>query len=313
MQIAAAGNDADFILLIADQRQIERPAAEIDDQDRLRRRQLGKPNSFGPEHEAEGCCDGFVDDVNVLESRPLARFGGGLSLHVTELGRNRDDRPLDVADSLARTVEHRLQNEHADIDGRITLAANFPAVIGIAHIPLRVDDDFVGMPDRIAKCLGPDNDVVAIEQHHGGSRKFTVLVGDCDRFAVFVEVRETRVGRSQVDANGVCRKHGALALEGGRRMGCDVLRARADAINTLWRLPRVGLARLVSIGATVEGAGDWLQARKTPCVGRSLEVRLTKLSRTSSAKWRPQSVNGQFENVAHAPFSTGGLRTVPIW
>ena len=89
VQIAAAGDDADFVFLIADQRQIECPAAEIDDHDRLRRRQLGKPNTFGPEDEAQRCRDGFVDDVNVLESRPLdAEVEDGLGRRVVEVHRH---------------------------------------------------------------------------------------------------------------------------------------------------------------------------------------------------------------------------------
>ena len=38
MQVAAAGEHADFVLLISDQRQVEGAAPEVDDHDRLGRR-----------------------------------------------------------------------------------------------------------------------------------------------------------------------------------------------------------------------------------------------------------------------------------
>ena len=81
-------------------------------------------------------------------------------------------------------------------------------MIGAAHISLGVDDNFVGVTDRVAEGLRPDDDVITIEQHCGRGRKLAVLVGDGDWFAMLVQVREARVSRAQVDAHGVCRKHG---------------------------------------------------------------------------------------------------------
>ena len=239
MQVSTAGNDAHLVLLIADQRQIERTAAEVHHQDRLRRRQFGEPDPFGSEYEAERRSHRFVDDVHVLQSRALARFGGRLPLHVTELRGNRDDRSFDLADPLARTVEHRLQNERADVDRRIALAADLPAVSRTPHVPLGVDDDLVRMSDRIPQGLGPDDDVIAVKQHDGGGRKFAVLVWHGDRLTVLVQIGETRVRRPQVDANGVSRKHGGAGFQksDGQEAGAGKQRHENASIAPC-RLPR---------------------------------------------------------------------------
>ena len=116
MEVAAARNDADFVLLIANQRQIERTAAEVHYHDRLRCRQFRKPDSFRSEDEAQRCGYRLIDDVHMLESRPLACLRSGLALNITELCWYRDDCSFDVTNPFTSTIEHRLQDDRTDVE-----------------------------------------------------------------------------------------------------------------------------------------------------------------------------------------------------
>ena len=77
----------------------------------------------------------------------------------------------------------------------------------ISHLSFGMNDDSIGMQNRISQRLGPDNHLIAIEQDRGRGGKLTILIGDRDRFAMLIQVGNTGISGSQVDANGVCRKH----------------------------------------------------------------------------------------------------------
>ena len=85
MQIAAAGDDGDFVLAIADERQVERAAAQIVDENSLLARQLAKPESFAPQHVAERRGHRLVNDVDPLQTGGMARLNCGVPLRVAEL------------------------------------------------------------------------------------------------------------------------------------------------------------------------------------------------------------------------------------
>ena len=77
----------------------------------------------------------------------------------------------------------------------------------ISHLSFGMNDDSIRMENRISQRLGPDNHLIAIEQDRGRGGKLTILIGDRDRFAMLIQVGNTGISGSQVDANGVCRKH----------------------------------------------------------------------------------------------------------
>src|SRR5690606_3007563 len=64
VQVAAAGDDADFVLLVADERQVERTAPQIVNENLLLVGEFGKPESLGTENVAQRRGDRFVDNVN---------------------------------------------------------------------------------------------------------------------------------------------------------------------------------------------------------------------------------------------------------
>ena len=83
---------------------------------------------------------------------------------------------------------------------------------GTAHITFGMDNNSIGMPDGISHRLGTDDNIVTIEQHGGRGREFTILVWNRNRLAMLIQVGDAGISRSQVDADGVCRKHDVAAL-----------------------------------------------------------------------------------------------------
>jgi hypothetical protein len=77
----------------------------------------------------------------------------------------------------------------------------------ISHLSFGMNDDSIRMENRISQRLGPDNHLIAIEQDRRRGGKLTILIGDRDRFAMLIQVGNTGISGSQVDANGVGRKH----------------------------------------------------------------------------------------------------------
>ena len=102
------------------------------------------------------------------------------------------ERDLGVADDLAK-------DERRDVLGAERLAFVLKDEVGVAHVLLDPRDDPVGLD--LGRLLGgvADDDVVAVEEDHRRRDPLALLVGDDDRLAVLVDIRDRRVSGSQVD------------------------------------------------------------------------------------------------------------------
>ena len=67
---------------------------------------------------------------------------------------------------------------------------------------------------RIPQSFCADNNFRAVKEYHRRSREFAFLIGQGDRLAVLVEIREARIGCSKVDSNRVRLKHVAASSLG---------------------------------------------------------------------------------------------------
>ena len=82
----------------------------------------------------------LVDDAQHFETGDLAGVLGGLALGVVEIGRNSDDRLLDLAAEIGlRGLFHLLQNEGGNLRRRIALALDLDPGVAV-----RGTDDLVG-------------------------------------------------------------------------------------------------------------------------------------------------------------------------
>ena len=106
VKITAAGQNTDFILLIFDERKIERATTEINDHDGLCCGEFREPDPFGSQHETQCCSNRFIDNIDIRQTSSFTRFGSCLALNVAELGRNRDDGTRDGTDFFPRRIKH---------------------------------------------------------------------------------------------------------------------------------------------------------------------------------------------------------------
>ena len=207
MQIAAAGDHDDLVLAVADQRKVERAAAQIVNQDALFAGQLREPQPFASQHVAKRGGDRLVDDVDPLQARRVARLHRRVPLHVAELRGDRDHRLRDRPDLLLRRRQQFLENQRRDIDGTIGPAVDPPPLADVPHEPLGILDDAFRMADRVAQRFGSDDRLLPLEQHDRRSGKLPFLVRKRDRLAALVQMGDDRIRRSEVDPDGLCGNH----------------------------------------------------------------------------------------------------------
>jgi len=113
-------------------RNVEGAAAEVVDRDHAG---LALVEPVG-----ERCRRRLVDDAQHFETGDLAGVLGGLALGVVEIGRNGDDRLLDLAAEIGlRGLFHLLQNEGGNLRRRIGLALDLDPGVAVAGT-----DDLVG-------------------------------------------------------------------------------------------------------------------------------------------------------------------------
>ena len=128
----------------------------------------------------------LVDDAQHFEAGDLAGILGGLALGVVEIGRNGDDRLLDLLAEIGfRRLLHLLQDHRRNLRGRLLLAAGLDPgvaivalhdlvgdellvllgdriVIAAADQALDREDGVFGIGDRLALCRLADQTFVAV-------------------------------------------------------------------------------------------------------------------------------------------------------
>ena len=155
----------------------------------------------------------LVDDAQHFEAGDLAGVLGGLALGVVEIGRNGDDRLLDLLAEIGfRRFLHLLQDHRRDLRGRLLLAGGLDP--GVAIVAL---DDLVG--DELLVLLGHRIVIAAADQ---ALHREDGVFGIGDRLALgrladeaFVAVRERDDGRRRARAFRILDDLGVLAIHDG--------------------------------------------------------------------------------------------------
>ena len=144
MQIAAAGDDGDFVFSIANQRQVERAAAQIVNQDPLLAGQLGEPEAFAAEHVTQGRGHRLVDDVDAFQSGGVAGLNRGMPLSVAELRGDRNHGLRDRPDLFLRRADQLFEDQRRNVAGAVGAIVDPPALADVPHEALGVFDHAIG-------------------------------------------------------------------------------------------------------------------------------------------------------------------------
>ena len=210
--VAGRGTNLDHSLADIEQAHIEGSAAEVEDQ-------YGFVGLFV--HAVRECRSGrLVDDPQNLEARDPAGVFGGVSLRVVEVGRNGDDRFLDLlTEELARVVDELAQHEGTDLLRCVFLAAHVEAgltvvtrhdveadrfgflgdlVVVTSDEAFRRVDRALRIQDRLPSGKLTHQALAALgERHHRRRRPRSLDIGDHHRLAA-LPACDDRVGGAQV-------------------------------------------------------------------------------------------------------------------
>ncbi len=195
--------DLDDTLADLEQRDVERAATEVEDEDGL---VVALVEAVGQRGRGR-----LVDDAAHVEARDLAGLLGGLALRVGEVRRHGDHR---IGDGLAevglRVALQLLQDEGADLlGGEVLVVDRLDLPVG-AHVALDRTDSAVDVGDGLTLGDLADQDLAGLgEGHHRRRRTGPFCVGDDGGFAT-LEDGDDAVRRAEVDADRSC--HGDAPL-----------------------------------------------------------------------------------------------------
>ena len=192
--VTGGGADLDDALADLQQRDVERAATEVEDQDGLFL--LALVQAVGQRRRGR-----LVDDAQHVEAGDLAGLLGGLTLGVVEVRRHGDDRVGDVLTEVGLGVALELhQHARADLLRGVVLAVDLDGPVG-AHVALDRTDGPVDVGDRLV--LGGLTDqhlAVARERDDRRGGAGALRVGDDDGVAT-LEYRDDGVGGPEVDTD----------------------------------------------------------------------------------------------------------------
>ena len=191
--VAAGGQHLDDAVADLDERDVERAAAQIIDEDLLR---LPVVKAVGERRGGR-----LVDDAQHLQPGDASGILGRLALGVGEVRRHGDDRLRDaLAEVRLRVAAQLLQDHRGDLLRRIALAVDFDLVI-VAHLALD-GEHRAARVDRLLPARGLADDALAAlhEADDGGRRAPALGIGDDDRLAALHD-GDAAVGRAQIDTD----------------------------------------------------------------------------------------------------------------
>ena len=202
-EAVVAGGRADLdgrevvVLAHLEQGDVERAAAEVEDEDQLVLLAL-------LEAVGQGRRGGLVDDAQHVEAGDLAGVLRGLALGVVEVRRDGDDGVRDGLAQVLLGVALQLA-EHAggDLLRRVLLVVDLGGPVR-AHVALDGRDGAVDVGDGLPLGDLTDEDLAGLgERHDRGGRARALRVGD-DRGLPALEDGHHGVGGAQVDADCSC-------------------------------------------------------------------------------------------------------------
>ena len=216
--VAGGGLDLEEALRELEDRDVERSAAEVEDEDGLLLLLL----------EAVGQCGRgrLVDDADDVEAGDLAGVLGRLALRVVEVGRDGDDSVGHRLAEIRLGVGLQLLEDHrGDLRRRVLLVAGLDANVAVRALDDLVRDDrhllrdlvvlapheALDREDRVLRvrdllALGRRADEplpVAGERDDGGRRAPALGVRDDGRLTA-LQHRHAGVRRAEIDTDGLC-------------------------------------------------------------------------------------------------------------
>ena len=204
-RVAVGRLDLEDAIADLEHRDVERAAAEVEDEDRL---------VFGALLEAVGerRRRRLVDDAQDLEPGDRARLLGGGALGVVEVRGNGDDRLRDRVAEIRLGVALELhQRACGDLLGRVDLAVDVIGLpVALTHVTLDRTERAIGVGDRLTLGDLADEYLAGLrERDDRRGRAGALGVGDDDGVAA-LEDRDDRVGGTEVDTD--CLGHGFLLV-----------------------------------------------------------------------------------------------------
>jgi hypothetical protein len=234
--VAVRGLHLEDALAELEHRDVERAAAQVEDEDRVIGRLLVEP--IGERRRGR-----LVDDPQHVEAGDLARVLRRLALRVVEVGRDGHDRVRDRLAEVRLGVGLQLLEDHrADLRRGVLLALRLDARVAVLALRDLVGDDRHLLRDlvRLASHEALDREDRVLRVRH-----LLALRGRADE--PLTVVRERDHGRRRAAALGV-RDHGRLAaLEHGHaavgrpEVDADGLRHCLSLLLRSWsvRLPKI--------------------------------------------------------------------------
>ena len=203
MVVTRGGADLDDAFADLQQRDVERAATEVEDQDGLFL--LALVQAVGQRGGGR-----LVDDAQDVEAGDLAGFLGGLTLGVVEVGGHGDHRVGDVLAEVGLGVALELhQHARADLLRRVFLAVDLDGPVG-AHLTLDRTDGPVDVGHRLVLGGLADQHLAVARERDDGRRGAGALgVGDDDGVAT-LQYRDDGVGGPEVDSDRT--SHGCCLL-----------------------------------------------------------------------------------------------------
>ena len=194
MRVAVGRLDFEDAVADFENRDVERAAAEIPNEDRL--------VALFVETVCERRRGRLVDDAQHVETGDLAGVFGRLALRVVEVGGNGDDRfGHALAEIVARVVDELLQDHRGDLLRRVILAVDLHAIVAFAHVALDRSDRAIGVGDRLAfRELADETFAGLRECDHRRRRARAFGVGNDDGLRA-LHHGDDRIGRAEVDAD----------------------------------------------------------------------------------------------------------------
>ena len=191
------GREAVIVLADFEQRDVERTAAEVEDEDEL---------VFLAALEAVGqsSSGGLVDDAQDVEAGDLTGVLRGLALCVVEVGRHGDDRVGDLLlQVLLSVVLELLEDAGGDLGSGQRLAADLGVPVG-AHVALDGRHGVLHVGDSLALGDLADQGVSVLVDCDDGRGRATAFHVRDDLGVAALEDSDNGVRGSEVDSNCTC-------------------------------------------------------------------------------------------------------------
>ena len=182
------------VLAHFEQRDVERSATEVEDEDELVLLAL-------VEAVRQSSGRGLVDDAEDVEARDLAGLFGGLALGVVEVGGDGDDGIRHrVAEVLLGVALELLEDARRDLLRRPLLAVDAERPVG-AHVALDRRDGAVDVGDGLALGGLADEHLAVLGERDDRRGRAEALGVRDDLGLAALEDADDRVGRTEVDSN----------------------------------------------------------------------------------------------------------------